>query len=166
MNTDAAKESTFANLIKIFVKKMSVILSVTKSSIRRSNMNNEINRLQQAKMFINYLANGIDPVFYTNADADTLHNEQVISCFRYISDVLTSNIYQAENDIKKNNDFYITDKQISELRTFPYNCKVSELANEINRFAEYNGTKKMSAVWINDWLEAEEYLCKVILKVV
>lgn len=127
-------------------------------------MDNEINRLQQAKMFIDYLANGVDPVYNTDVDADTLHNEQVISCFRYISDVLARDIYQAESDMKNDADFYITDEQISELRTFSYNCKVSEITNEINRVTAENGTKKLSATWINDWLEAEGFLCKSDLR--
>ncbi len=58
-------------------------------------MGNERDKLQKAKMFMDYLANGIDPVSNTDADADTLHNEQIITCFRYISDILTRDIYQA-----------------------------------------------------------------------
>lgn len=127
-------------------------------------MNQEMNRLQQAKMFMDYLANGIDPVYNTNVTLETLHNEQIVSCFRYISDVLASNIYQAESNMKNDADFYITDEQISELRLFSYNCKVSELANEINYAAAENRTKKLPATWINDWLEAEGYLRKSDLR--
>lgn len=127
-------------------------------------MENEISKLQWAKMFMDYLANGIDPVSNTDVDEGTLHNEQVISCFRYISDVLDRNIYEAEMIIKKNGDFYITEEQLAELKTYPYNCKVSELANEINRAAEGNNTKKFLAAWINDWLEAEGYLRQSDLK--
>lgn len=127
-------------------------------------MDNEINRLQQAKMFIDYLANGVDPVFNTDVNVDTLHNEQVISCFRYISDVLARDIYQAENDMKNDTDFFITDEQISELRTFSYNCKVTEITNEINRVTAENMARKMAATWINDWLEAEGFLCKSDLR--
>lgn len=127
-------------------------------------MGNEIDKLQQAKMFMDYLASGIDPVFNTDADADTLHNEQVIACFRYISDVLARDIYQAETDMKNNDDFYITEEQIAELNVYSYNCKVSELANEINRVTAVNGTKKLPATWINDWLEAEGYLCQSDLR--
>lgn len=127
-------------------------------------MGNEIDKLQQAKMFMDYLANGIDPVSNTDADAETLHNEQVIACFRYISDILARDIYQVETDIKKNDDFYITREQLAELNVYSYNCKVSELTNEINRVTAVNGTKKLPATWINDWLEAEGYLCKSDLK--
>lgn len=128
-------------------------------------MYNDILKLEQAKMYMDYLANGVDPVSNTDADTDTLHKEQVIACFKYISDVLTKNIYEAETDTKHSNtDFYITDEQCAELNVYSYNCKVSELANEINRVTATNETKKLSATWINDWLEFESYLCKSDLR--
>lgn len=127
-------------------------------------MDNEITKMKWAKMYMDYLANGVDPVFNTDVDEDTLHNEQVISCFRYISDILARDIYEAENCMKNNNEFYITNEQIAQLTTYSYKCKVSELAAEINRVTEENETKKLAATWINDWLEAEGYLCPSELK--
>lgn len=123
-------------------------------------MENEISRLEQAKMFIDCLSNGIDPVTNTNADVNTLGNGEVIACFRYISNVLDGYIYNIESNMKKNNDFFITDEQIAKLDISQNNRKVSEIANEINRVTAENKTKKLSAVLINDWLEAEGYLCK------
>lgn len=38
-------------------------------------MTHEIEQLQRAKMFMDYLANGVDPVTNTDADASTLQNE-------------------------------------------------------------------------------------------
>ena len=128
-------------------------------------MEHKIEQLQYAKMFMDYLANGVDPVSNMDADANTLHNEQVIACFQFVSDVLTRSIYEAENSAKRSNaDFFITEEQCAELNIYPYHCKVSELANEINRVTENNGTKKLSATWINDWLESEGYLCKSDLR--
>ena len=127
-------------------------------------MENEITKLQWAKMFIDYLANGVDPVSNMDADAETLHNEEIRSCFRYISEILSRDIYETESNIRKGNVFYITDEQFAELKIYSYNCKVSELAAEINRVTEGNNTKKFSATWINDWLEAEGYLCPSELK--
>ena len=127
-------------------------------------MKSEISKLQWAKMIMDHLAVGVDPISNTDADADTLHKEQVILCFRYVSDVLSKEIYEAEMHLSKSAHFYISGEQIAELRTYSYNCKVSELANEINRVTEENDTKKFSATWINDWLEAEGYLRKSDLK--
>lgn len=128
-------------------------------------MDHEIERLQRAKMFMDYLANGVDPVSNTDADANTLQNEQVIACFQFVSDVLARSIYEAENSVKHSkSDFFITEQQCAELNIYPYNCKVSEIANEINRVTENNRTKKLSAAWINDWLESKGYLCKSDLR--
>lgn len=128
-------------------------------------MDNEIERLQRAKMYMDYLTNGVDPVSNMDADTNTLQNEKVIACFRYVSGVLERNIYEAKSVTKhSNSDFYITESQCAELKVYPYNCKVSELANEINRVTKINGTKKMSAAWINNWLESEGYLCQSDLK--
>ncbi len=124
-------------------------------------MDNEIEKLQQAKVYMDYLANGVDPISGTDANSDILHNEQVAACFRYISDVLAMNIYEAENSAKhKTTDFYITEEQKSELKVYAHNCKVSELADEINRATAVNGTRKLAVAIINDWLEHEGYLCK------
>lgn len=128
-------------------------------------MDNDILKLQQAKIYMEYLANGVDPLSNTDVNADTLHNEQIIACFRYISDVLTGKIYEAERGKKHiNTDFYITEEQCAELIVYPYDRKISELANEINRVTEINETKKLSATWINDWLESEGYICKSDLR--
>lgn len=115
-------------------------------------------------MFIDHLANGVDPVTNSDVDTNTLHNEQIISCFRYISDIMSAVIYESETKSRKYKDFYITDDQYAELKTFSYPCKVSELAGEINRVTEVNGTRKLPAKWINDWLESEGYLCQSELK--
>ena len=99
-------------------------------------------------MFIDHLANGVDPVTNSDVDTNTLHNEQIISCFRYISDIMSAVIYESETKSRKYKDFYITDDQYAELKTFSYPCKVSELAGEINRVTEVNGTRKLPAKWI------------------
>lgn len=128
-------------------------------------MEDEIERLQRAKMFMDYLANGVDPVSNTDADANTLQDEQIRACFQFVSDVLSRNIYETETSTKHSRaDFFITEEQCAELNVFPYNCKVSELASEINRVTENNRTKKLSATWINDWLESEGCLCKSDLR--
>lgn len=123
-------------------------------------MENEISYLEHAKMYIDSLANGIDPVLNLPANADTLRNEQVIACFEYISDVLERYICNIEYGMNKNNDFFITEEQIDKLNISPYNLKISEIADEINRVTQVNKTKKLPAVSINNWLEAEGYLCK------
>lgn len=49
---------------------------------------------------------------------------------------------------------FINDNQFSQLQLNYGECKVSDITNEINRVIVDNGTKKMQAAWINDWLES------------
>lgn len=123
---------------------------------RRDKMNNEMEKLQQAKMFIEYLANGVDPIDNMDIDEDTFHNEQITDCLKYISDVLENVIQRKKRGRKA---VYITDKQRSQLQIHD-KCKVSEIANEINRVIAENDTRKFQASWINDWLEENGYLCR------
>ena len=123
-------------------------------------MDNETAKLQWAKMFMDYLSNGVDPVTNMDADGNTLQNQEVQACFRYIAEVLGRSIDDTGAGTRAGNKFFITDEQISQLKIFPDARKVSEIANEINRAAAENGTRKLSATKINDWLEAEGYLYK------
>ena len=122
-------------------------------------MENDVTRLQLAKMYIDCLANGVDPVYNTDINIDTLYNEQVVSCFRFISDILARDIYKEQDLVKPSNE-RISEEQLSEMKVYSYSCKVSELASEINRVIEGTGIKKVAATWINDWLEKEGYLRK------
>lgn len=42
-------------------------------------MDNEITKMQWAKMYMDYLANGVDPVFNTDVYEDTLHKEKAMN---------------------------------------------------------------------------------------
>ena len=55
---------------------------------------------------------------------------------------------------------FVNDDQFSHLQLNYGECKVSDIANEINRVIADNGTKKMQAAWINDWLESRGMMTK------
>ena len=67
-------------------------------------MENDVTRLQLAKMYIDCLANGVDPVYNTDINIDTLYNEQVVSCFKFISDILARDIYKEQDLVKPSNE--------------------------------------------------------------
>ena len=119
-------------------------------------MSDEIKKLQRAKMYISALARGMDPLTEQKITEDTLRNERIRACLRYVSDVLAMDIerWQAKNT----SEFFITNDQIAHLEILSPDPKVSDIANEINRVTAINGTKKLTATMINDWLEKEGYL--------
>lgn len=122
----------------------------------------EIEKLRQAKLYIDKLTNGVNP--FTGAyisEDEIIRDSRIISCFEYISQVLDENINNINTRKKRNNKaVYITDEQYSKLQINYGECKVSDIANEINRVIEENDTKKLQALWINDWLESINMLYK------
>lgn len=112
------------------------------------------------------LAVGVDPNSGMRVhDDDIVRDSRVIACFEFISRVLGWEIEAFENKSQapakpKRKRVFITDVQLSELRLSQGECRVSDIANEINRVIANNGTKKMQASWINDWLEKIGMLCR------
>lgn len=121
---------------------------------------NEIDKLKRAKLYMDKLANGIDPNSGNRVHVDDIvRDSRVIACFEYISRVLGWEIEAFEHSEKpskkpKRVQTFITDEQLAELKFNYGECRVSDIANEINRVIEPNGSKKMQAAWINDWLES------------
>ena len=123
-------------------------------------MTNEVENIKKAKKYIDYLVNGVDPTDNMDVDEETLHNEQIIDCLKYVSNILERNIELLQPNRKRNTKaVFITDEQLSQLKVSD-NCKVSDIANEINRIIIGNNTRKFQASWITNWLESKGYLCK------
>ena len=52
-------------------------------------MMTELEKMKQAKMYIDHLANGIDPISNTELENDAvLNNVKLARCFFYVSEVL------------------------------------------------------------------------------
>ena len=121
---------------------------------------NEIDKLKRAKLYMNKLSNGVDPNSGMRVhEDDIVRDSRVIACFEYISRVLEWEIESFENrpappEKQIRRRVFINDDQFSQLQLNYGECKVSNIANEINRVIADNGTKKMQAAWINDWLES------------
>ena len=120
----------------------------------------DINNLQQAKECLEKLAAGIDPLTdEAIGENNVLCNKNVISCLSLAAEALESQIQEldgrAARDKKQGRKaFFITESQFRKLSLNNGECKVSDIAKEINRVTEENGTNTMQAVWINNWLES------------
>ena len=118
---------------------------------------NEIDKMKKAKYYMDLLSDGIDPATNQEINTCTMKNQDIIECLKYISKIIACDIGFIENkklNKQKGNSFFITEEQRSQLQVSSSALKVSEIANEINRVTEANGTKKLSAANINDWLES------------
>ena len=120
----------------------------------------DINKIEQAKSMLEKLANGIDPL--TNEALDrkcVVCNEDIVSCLEVALEALDEQMdvirERSGSDRKQGRKaFFITDSQFRKLSLNNGECKVSDIAKEINRVTAENGTNIMQAVWINNWLES------------
>ncbi len=125
----------------------------------------ELQKIQRAKMYVDKLVNGINPLTgFRLSDDETVRDDRVIACFEYISEVLEINIrnWDSENAVKGLEEqlVFMTEEQKLQLRISYGPCTVTNMVNEINRVLEQNGSKKINGIWINDWLESIGMLTK------
>lgn len=120
-------------------------------------MDDELEKLQKAKMFMEYLSKGIDPIRLDDVDVDTFRDEELRACFKYLAEVLEKDIERTPKVRRGRKAVYITDEQRASLTTAGIR-KVSEIAQEINRVIADNQTRRFRATWITDWLEEKGYL--------
>lgn len=69
-------------------------------------MNDEIVKMKRAKMYVDYLISGVDPIDNENIDSETFQNERVVACFKYISEVLERDIYNMENKTSRSHEIH------------------------------------------------------------
>ncbi len=117
----------------------------------------ELETLQRAKMYIDKLANGTNPLDNTAlSENDIVNNVRISRCLFYVSDVLRKVIENngnigSQKRVKKT-DFIITE---DELKNFDYSSKpipVSEIAKRINDITDTENCKKFTHRMVTQWL--------------
>lgn len=117
---------------------------------------NEIETIARAKMYIDKLANGINPIDdMPVGESDVVNNVRISRCFFYISDVLRQIIDNGgitpPKAVKKEK-FYITSEALEAYQFSETAVPVSKIAESINAFIDETYMKKVSHKNINDWL--------------
>jgi hypothetical protein len=121
---------------------------------------NDLDKIKQAKNCLESLVKGIDPnTGEAVGENCVVRDTKVISCLKTAVEALEHEIQETANfmgsDKKQGRKaFFITEAQFRKLSLNNGECKVSDIAKEINRVTEGNGTNTMQAVWINNWLES------------
>lgn len=124
----------------------------------------EKEKMQRAKIYMQKLSEGINPVDDSDMSEDTvLKNERLSKCFAYVAEVLDGVINgksalkpSASKKVKK--PFSITSEQITKINIKSENIAISELTAEINSAADDTDMKKLQPKIINDWLVQNGYL--------
>lgn len=123
----------------------------------------ELEIMQRAKMYMDKLAQGIDPITDREVPEDSvLNNVRLVRCFFYVSDILKQVIDNGGEVSKKVyvRNFSITPEQLSRVRILQTPVRITQLADAINQAVDDPEMKKISVIAITNWLLAKGFLEK------
>ena len=125
----------------------------------------ELETMQRAKMYIDKLARGIDPITNREIEEDSvLNNVRLARCFFYVSDILGQVIANGGVVSRKSKplNFSITQEQLARVQVSNYPVTVSKLIQNICAAVGDPQMKQFSATVITDWLLEKGFLEKDI----
>lgn len=117
----------------------------------------ELEKMQRAKMYIDKLANGINPIDDIAApENDVINNVRISRCFFYVSDILRQVIEnggtaKAIKSVSKS-PFFLTNEQKNQYIPTDKPISVSEITKSLNAIADLEKCKKLSYSLITEWL--------------
>ncbi|MBO5891606.1 MAG: hypothetical protein J6Q30_02695 [Oscillospiraceae bacterium] len=122
----------------------------------------ELETMQRAKMYMDKLAQGIDPISgMTLPEDSTLNNVRLARCFFYISGILEQVIQNGgQVGAVEKADFAITPEQLANVKISNYPIRITEFTDALLQAIGNPVMKKPSGVKINNWLEQRGLLTK------
>jgi len=116
----------------------------------------ELEKMQRAKMYIDKLANGINPLDnLPAADTDIINNVRLSRCLFYVSDILRQVI---DNNGVVNRSkisrqpFFISAEKAAQFAISPTPISVSEITKRLNDLVDTEKFRKLSYTSITGWL--------------
>ena len=125
----------------------------------------ELETMQRAKMYMDKLAQGIDPITDRELPEDSaLNNVRLARCFFYVSDVLGQVIANGGmiGGRPKLQPFSITLEQLSRVRISQEPVRVTQLVEMIGTAVDNPQMKKLSTTAITNWLLEKGFLEKPV----
>lgn len=115
----------------------------------------ELETMQRAKMYMDKLAQGIDPISGQELPEDSaLNNVRLARCFFYVSGVLDKVIANGGQvgPKPKKTEFVLTPEQLAKVNLPGYALRISEIMDLIHAAAENPEMRKPKTTVITDWL--------------
>lgn len=129
----------------------------------------ELEKMQRAKMYVDKLANGIDPLTDAEITGDgTLNNVRISRCLFYVSEVL-GRVIDNDGEVARKVQvlksqqlpFEITAEQLASVEISEQPVGVTVITKRINEVINEN-IKKVAVVHISNWLVEKGYLAEEI----
>lgn len=125
----------------------------------------ELETMQRAKMYLDKLAQGIDPITNQEVTEDSvLNNVRLARCFFYVSDVLGKVIDNGGviGGKTKLQTFTISPEQLARVRISQEPVRVTQLVDMISAVVDNPQMEKLSTTTITNWLLDKGFLEKQI----
>lgn len=121
----------------------------------------ELETMQRAKMYLDKLAQGIDPISGQEIPNDSvLNNVRLARCFFYVSGILDQVIANGGRVISGEKNFYITQEEISRLQPSQEALRITQFADRITDGVHDPARKRLKATTITNWLIEKGFLEK------
>ena len=124
----------------------------------------ELETMQRAKMYLDKLAQGIDPISNQEVPEDSvLNNVRLARCFFYVSGVLDQVIAKGGTvgQPVRNLDFSITPEQLARVQIKDFPVRITEFADSLHQAVRDPNMKKPGVKKITDWLIGQGYMVQI-----
>ncbi len=122
----------------------------------------ELETMQRAKMYMDQLAQGIDPISAQALPEDSaLNNIRLARCFFYVSGILEQVIRNGGQvgSVQKS-EFTITPEQLASVNVCAYPVRITEFADALLQAVDSRTIKKLNVVKVTNWLIEKGLLAK------
>jgi len=122
----------------------------------------ELEKIKRAKMYIEKLANGIDPITDNELPDDTvLNNERLSRCFSYIADILRQVAENGGIGYVAKKPFEITEQQKRQILFSDAPIPISAVCDNISGSVDLAVYRRLSHNKVAEWLVEKGFLKEV-----
>ena len=123
----------------------------------------ELDKIKRAKMYIEQLANGTDPITGNEISDDTvLNNVRLARCFFYTAEILQRVIDNGGVGSAQKKQFEITEEQKSLIQLSDVPIPVSVVCDNISNAIDLTVYRRLSHLKITEWLIEKGFLKELI----
>lgn len=122
----------------------------------------ELDKIARAQMYLEKLANGIDPLTNTEVPQnDIVNNVRISRCMFYVSDILkqiVDNKGKFKADMPERIPFTVTQEQLSRFEFSDNPLFISEISKRVNALIDPIYVKELKVTSFTNWLVSIEML--------